>query len=82
MSTKNDTPKPALEMIKDLHKLDFDVARNPNHESNEELEDFVETYDVGFPVATLVSLGYIDFESLPSKTLNEIALTRGRRLRN
>lgn len=75
MSTSTDYSKPMLEMIKDLFDLEFKVAGNPNHELNEELEDFIYTYDVGFPVSKLVSLGYLEFDSLPGKALDEVAAT-------
>lgn len=75
MTTNTDYSKPVLEMIKDLHDLDFKVAANTKHEAHEEMADFVLTYDVGFPLASLISLGYVEFDSLPEKAIDEIKLT-------
>jgi hypothetical protein len=75
MNTNTDYSKPMLEMIKDLHDLDFQVASNTKHESYEELADFILTYDVGFPLASLVSLGYVELDSLPAKAIEELELT-------
>lgn len=75
MNTSTDYSKPVLEMMQDLCDLEFKVAGNPSHELNEELEDFIYTYDVGFPVSKLVSLGYLEFDSMPVKALDEVAAT-------
>jgi len=75
MTTNTDYSKPIPEMIKDLYDLDFKVASNTSHEVYEELADFIITYDVGFPLATLISLGYVQLDSLPVKALDEIATT-------
>lgn len=62
-------------MVADLWDLEFQAEANQDNPKWEEVNDFVYTYDIGFPLAKMVSLDYLDFDTLPVKALDEISET-------
>ena len=74
-TTNSDYSDDVRAMVTDLWDLEFQAEANQDNPKWEEVNDFVYTYDIGFPIAKMVSLGYIDFDTLPVKSLDEISDT-------
>jgi hypothetical protein len=62
-------------MATDLWDLEFQAEANESHPKWNEVNDFVYAYDIAFPIAKLVALNYIDFETLTAKAMEEISDT-------
>lgn len=62
-------------MAADLWDLEFHVEANETNEKFDEMSDFIYTYDIGFPLAKLIALEYVDFDTLPELSLNIIEST-------
>jgi len=62
-------------MATDLWDLEFQAEANEDNPKWEEVNDFVYTYNIAFPLSSLVVLGYIDFDTLPEKSLEAISDT-------
>lgn len=62
-------------MATDLWDLEFQAEANEGNEKWDTVSDFVYTYDIAFPIAKMVCLGYVDFDSLTEKALDEISET-------
>lgn len=74
-TTKLDYDDDVRAMATDLWDLQFQAEANEDNPKWEEVNDFVYTYDIGFPISKLVCLGYVDFDTLPTKALEEISET-------
>jgi hypothetical protein len=55
--------------ISDLFELDVYSEVNPTYEN---LADWIYTYDIAFPLARLITTGYVDISTLPQKSIDEI----------
>jgi hypothetical protein len=76
MSNSNsEDPDVVRAMATDLWDLEFQAEANESNSKWEEVSGFVYAYDLAFPLSKLVALGYIDFDSLPQKSLDEISET-------
>ena len=75
MTTNTDYSKEVRAMVSDLWDLEFLAEANESNPNWEKHNDFVYAYDIAFPLAKLVSLGYLDFDTLSEKCLNEISET-------
>lgn len=75
MSTNTDYSDEVRAMVSDLWDLEFQGEANESNPKWEAVNDFVYTYDIAFPLAKLVSLGYVDFNSLDENALDEISNT-------
>ena len=64
-----------LRMATDLWDLEFQAESNEDSPKWEEVNEFIYTYDIGFPISKMIALGYVNLESLPQKTLEEISET-------
>ncbi len=62
-------------MATDLWDLEFQAESNEDSPKWEEVTEFIYTYDIGFPISKMIALGYVNLESLPQKTLEEISET-------
>ncbi len=62
-------------MATDLWDLEFQAESNEDSPKWEEVNEFIYTYDIGFPISKMIALGYVNLESLPQKTLEEISET-------
>ena len=75
MTTNTDYSNEVRAMATDLWDLEFRAEANESNPKWEEVNDFVYTYDIGFPLAKLIALGYVEFDTLPVKALDEISDT-------
>jgi hypothetical protein len=75
MATDENNSKVLRGMVSDLWDLEFQAEANESNPDWEERNDFVYSYDIAFPIAKLVSLGYLDFDTLSEKSLQEISQT-------
>ena len=58
--------------VNDLFELDVYSEANPTHEN---LANWIYTYDIAFPLAKLITIGYVDISNLPQKSIDEIITT-------
>lgn len=58
--------------IGNLFELIMFSEANPD---NEELADWIFTYNIAFPLAHLITIGYVDVSTLPKKSIDEITET-------
>jgi len=61
--------------ITELYDLWFEAQANENNAEYEELQQFVYSYDLGFSLAMLAHLGYVDISTLPQKSIDEVLYT-------
>lgn len=61
--------------ITELYDLWFEAQANENNAEYEELQQFVYSYDLGFSIAMLVHLDYVDISTLPQKSIDEVLYT-------
>jgi len=61
--------------IKELYDLWFEAQNNESNPDYEPLEQFIYSYDLGFSLAMLVSLEYVDIATLPQKSIDEVLYT-------
>ena len=62
-------------MAADLWDLEFQAEANESNPKWQDVNDFIYTYNIAFPLASLIALGYVDFDSLPVKSLEAISET-------
>jgi hypothetical protein len=74
-TTNSDYSSDVRAMATDLWDLQFQAEANDDNPKWEEVNDFVYTYDIGFPIAKLIALEYVEFGTLPVKALDEISDT-------
>lgn len=75
MTTNTDYSKEVRAMVSDLWDLEFQAEANKSNPNWKQHNDFVYAYDIAFPLAKLVSLNYVDFDTLSGKALDEISDT-------
>lgn len=61
--------------MKQLWDLDFNVQANEGNEDYEEIEDFIATYNVGFPLSMLVCLDFVKYGGVTEEGLQAVLLT-------
>jgi hypothetical protein len=61
--------------ITELYDLWFEAQSNESNPDYEELEQFIYSYDLGFSLAMLVKLDYVDSSTLPQKSIDEVLYT-------
>lgn len=74
-TTNTDYSNQVRAMVTDLFDLAFQAEVNQDKAEWEERLEFVDDYNIAFPLASLITLGYIEFSTLPQKALEEIELT-------
>ncbi len=58
--------------VRDLFDLSVYSEVNPTHTN---LADWIYTFNIAFPLADLISTGYVDIATLPQKSIDEIIST-------
>jgi hypothetical protein len=75
MSTDENHLNEVRARVTDLWNLEFQGEANESNPAWDERNEFVYAYDIAFPLAKLISLGFIEFHTLPEKSLKEISQT-------
>lgn len=75
MTTNTDYSSEVRAMATDLWDLEFQAEANEDNDKWEEINDFVYTHNIAFPLSSLIALEYIDFDTLPAKALDKISDT-------
>lgn len=71
-----------LAMVADLNDLDFQSEVNNDSPEWQDKLDFVFENDIAFPLSKLIILGFVDFDTLPTKSLVEISDTWSSAIKN
>jgi hypothetical protein len=74
-TTNSDYSDDVRAMVTDLWDLEFQAESNESNPKWEEVNDFVYAHNIAFPLSSLVALGYVDFDTLPEKSLEKISDT-------